>query len=261
MDLGQKIKQARLEAGLSQRALCGDTITRNMLSQIENGTAKPSVETLQFLAEGLGKPVGYFLDPEPASENQGIMAAARAAFEAGDFAAAAEALEAYRAPDRVFDWEYKLLLGLALLHLAEQALKEGKKPYALGLLDRAEALDCPYLRENWRGLRQKLTAQLRPEAALENVDELLFWKAAEALRLGQPHRAGALLEGAQAPGGEKWQLLRGQAYFAAGDYSRARAALSQAEAAFPGEAVPLLEQCCAALGDYKGAYEYACKQK
>ena len=39
MELGQKVKQARLELGLSQRQLCGDVITRNMLSKIENGEA------------------------------------------------------------------------------------------------------------------------------------------------------------------------------------------------------------------------------
>ena len=54
MELGQRIKQARLEAGLSQRQLCGETVTRNMLSQIENGTAKPSMGTLCFFAERLG---------------------------------------------------------------------------------------------------------------------------------------------------------------------------------------------------------------
>ena len=37
MELGEKLRLARLEAGLSQRALCGDEITRNMLSRIENG--------------------------------------------------------------------------------------------------------------------------------------------------------------------------------------------------------------------------------
>ena len=31
MELGEKLKQARLALGLSQRQLCGDTITRNML--------------------------------------------------------------------------------------------------------------------------------------------------------------------------------------------------------------------------------------
>ena len=50
MDLGQKLRQARLEAGLSQRQLCGEEITRNMLSQIENGTARHSMDTLRFLA-------------------------------------------------------------------------------------------------------------------------------------------------------------------------------------------------------------------
>ena len=47
MELGEKLRQARLEAGLSQRQLCGEDITRNMLSQIEHGSAKPSMKTLQ----------------------------------------------------------------------------------------------------------------------------------------------------------------------------------------------------------------------
>ena len=50
MELGQKLRLARQEAGLSQRQLCGEVITRNMLSQIENGSAKPSMETLRYLA-------------------------------------------------------------------------------------------------------------------------------------------------------------------------------------------------------------------
>ena len=54
MELGQKLRLARQEAGLSQRQLCGEVITRNMLSQIENGTAKPSMETLRYLAGRLG---------------------------------------------------------------------------------------------------------------------------------------------------------------------------------------------------------------
>ena len=54
MSLGEKLRQARLEAGLSQRALCGEEITRNMLSQIEHGTARPSMDTLRALALRLG---------------------------------------------------------------------------------------------------------------------------------------------------------------------------------------------------------------
>ena len=46
MTIGEKIRLARQEAGLSQRQLCGQQVTRNMLSQIENGSARPSVDTL-----------------------------------------------------------------------------------------------------------------------------------------------------------------------------------------------------------------------
>ena len=62
VELGEKIRLMRLEAGLSQRQLCGDVITRNMLSQIEHGTAKPSMKTLCYLSEQLGKPVSFFLE-------------------------------------------------------------------------------------------------------------------------------------------------------------------------------------------------------
>ena len=55
MELGQRLKQARLQAGLSQRQLCGEEVTRNMLSQIENGTARPSMARLAYFAARLGK--------------------------------------------------------------------------------------------------------------------------------------------------------------------------------------------------------------
>jgi len=37
MTLGQKLKKARLDRGLTQAQVVGDRITRNMLSQLENG--------------------------------------------------------------------------------------------------------------------------------------------------------------------------------------------------------------------------------
>ena len=74
MELSQLLKQARLDAGLSQKALCGDRITRNMLSQIENGSAHPSMDTLRYLAGRLGKPVSYFLEEQTVtSPNQALM--------------------------------------------------------------------------------------------------------------------------------------------------------------------------------------------
>ena len=60
MNMGERFKAARLEAGLSQSQLCRDVISRNMLSLIESGSAKPSLSTLETLAERLHNPVGWF---------------------------------------------------------------------------------------------------------------------------------------------------------------------------------------------------------
>ena len=42
------------------------------------------------------------------------------------------------------------------------------------------------------------------------------------------------------------------------EYEAAMAVLEQIDGE---EAWPLLEQCCKDMGDFKGAYEYACKQR
>lgn len=84
MTLGQKIKAARLEKGLTQKEVVGDYITRNMLSKIENDSATPSVRTLEHLARALDLAPGYFLDD--ASVSDGLVPdgldEARAAFRA-----------------------------------------------------------------------------------------------------------------------------------------------------------------------------------
>ena len=136
MELGEKLRLTRLEAGLSQRALCGDEITRNMLSRIENGAARPSMKTLRFLAARLGKPVSYFLEEDTVcSPNQESMTAARRLFDGKDYAGAMQALAQYRAPDEIYDRERQLLEILVRLHLAEEAISGGRAPYALELLE------------------------------------------------------------------------------------------------------------------------------
>ena len=58
MKLGEKIRSARLNAGMTQADLAGDFITRNMLSQIENGLAMPSLQTALYIADRLGVDAG-----------------------------------------------------------------------------------------------------------------------------------------------------------------------------------------------------------
>ena len=62
--IGEKVCRLRKEKHMTQAALAGDRITRNMLSQIENGAASPSVSTILYLAQRLEMPAGYFLSPD-----------------------------------------------------------------------------------------------------------------------------------------------------------------------------------------------------
>ena len=136
MELGEKLRQARLEAGLSQRALCGDVITRNMLSLIENGLSRPSMDTLKFLAGQLGKNVSYFLE-ETAVEtpNPGVMVQARQAYIHRNYAALLQVLEQYTSPDPLFDEERMYLCALGALGRAEELLRENRSHEALALLE------------------------------------------------------------------------------------------------------------------------------
>ena len=72
MTLGQKLRELRLAQKLTQKELAGDFITRNMLSQIENDSATPSIKTIEYLAEKLKKPVSYFMDKEEKSHSHMI---------------------------------------------------------------------------------------------------------------------------------------------------------------------------------------------
>ncbi len=59
--LGGKLRALRREQHLTQDAVCGDTISRNLLSRIETGHVTPSLDTLCFLADRLSAPPGYLL--------------------------------------------------------------------------------------------------------------------------------------------------------------------------------------------------------
>lgn len=156
MELGEKLRQARVEAGMSQRQLCGDTITRNMLSQIEGGKARPSMATLQYLAARLGKSVGYFLEENTVeSDNVGIMAQARAEFARKNHVAALETLAHYCAPDALFDAEYTYLSALCALAAGKEKLESGDALGAAALLEGVDRSSI-YYREDMERSRKQL---------------------------------------------------------------------------------------------------------
>ncbi len=260
MALGELLKQARLDAGLSQRQLCGEEITRNMLSQIENGTARPSMDTLCYLAVRLGKPVSFFLEEQSVSPNQALVCQAREAYAAADYAKVLDMLQGY-VKDGIFDEEAALLQALATVGRAQQALAEGRKPYAATLLQdmKPESL---YMQRELERKKILLLARAQPEKAAELAeslpadDDALLLKAQGALAQGQTQKALRLLDAAEEYT-EQWYLLKGDALIAVGEYAQAAECFLQVE----DRAIARLERCYEQLGDYKMAYYYAKKQR
>ena len=194
MELGEKILQARQALGLSQRQLCGDTITRNMLSQIEHGTARPSMDTLRILAQRLGKPLRYFLEEESeVTANGTVMEQIRSAWGREEYELARELLSGYQKPDPIFDWAYELYVAMIRLALAEQALETGKLPYARSLLDSLDVLPegFPELSRKKAWLEARLTGNC---SGLPSLDEELFLRAKDAFGRGQYDRCGHLMD-------------------------------------------------------------------
>lgn len=157
MELGEKLRQARLEAGLSQRQLCGEVITRNMLSQIESGKARPSMATLQYLASQLGKTAGYFLEENvAASVNAEKMAEARRAYAAKDHSAVLQILKEYQQPDPLFEQEHAYLMALCTIAIGKERLEGGNPLEAVPLLEQVDRSSIYYREDMERQRRQLL---------------------------------------------------------------------------------------------------------
>lgn len=262
MELGAKLRQARLEAGLSQKALCGDVITRNMLSQIEKGSAHPSMKTLQYLASQLGRPVSFFLeDGMEASPNQTRILTARRCFDEGDWNGTVQALQEFKIPDEVFGREYSLLWALSCLNLAEEAVDSRRIPYARELLEKAVGV-VPYCAEEIRRKYLLLRGRLGEKVSgkLPSLDGELLLRAEEALMEGNYDRSLALLEAAEGRS-PRWHLRKGQIFFVQKAYREAAAELQLAEETYPKETIPQLEITFRELGDFEKAYGYAIKAR
>lgn len=268
MALGEKLKQTRLEAGLSQRQLCGDTITRNMLSQIENGSARPSVETLRYLAGRLGKPVSFFLDEDmPESTNQYSLEKFRNAYFREDWETAFRELENCTHSDLSGDKERQLLVRLTVLEMGAQAREQGRQTYGIRLLEEIGPIRDGYCPAELERRRLLELAELQREGISEivrqlpNIDQDLLLRAQAAIEEGRLDRGSHLLDAVGDQSSPRWNYLRGHVYAAHGQYRQAADCYHRAEHAMPERTAPCLERCYRELGDYKQAYEYACRQR
>lgn len=101
-DVGSRIHQARIEAGMTLAELGGTELSRSFLSLVENGKSRISLGGLAIVAERLGKPISYFF-------TDNVTARAMAA-------------------------EYQV-------NVAEAAVREGRAEEALRLLESAEVTE------------------------------------------------------------------------------------------------------------------------
>ena len=257
MELGEKIKAERLAMGLSQRQLCGDMLTRNMLSQIENGSARPSMKTLGFLAERLGKPISYFLEAQAVtSPNEACIAAARDAFDKKDLQKMRGALDTFQEPDGVFFEERQLLEYLWHLEQARQAIEKDMLPYAVKLLWQAEKLEGIYITELLRYRARVLLGVAGEPVKLACDEDALLARARQAK---DPMRQLEILGAAEDKSSKAWNLLQAEALFALWRYGEAADHFEKAPQTV--QVWHSLEVCYRELGDFKRAYEYACKQR
>src|SRR6266567_8083203 len=94
--LGERVRQLRVAAGLTQSDLAGDRFSKEYVSQIERGKTRPTRETIEWLAARLGVDTGFLASGVAADERgrlEGALARAEALYEAGEDADAATAFE------------------------------------------------------------------------------------------------------------------------------------------------------------------------
>jgi tetratricopeptide (TPR) repeat protein len=133
--VGQRLRQTRQAAGLTQRQLAFEGCTAAYVSRIEAGARVPSLQILHEFAKRLGVSPEYLAtgqaDPEDLSSE---LLEAEVAFQLGDHERAAELYEAARQ-----NADSPAALARARLGLGQLALHRGDIPEGLVLLEQAVA--------------------------------------------------------------------------------------------------------------------------
>src|SRR5438045_3875888 len=82
--LGERVRQLRVAAGLTQTDLAGDRFSKEYVSQIERGKTRPTRETIEWLAVKLGVDPGFLANGVATDERgrlEGALARAEALLE------------------------------------------------------------------------------------------------------------------------------------------------------------------------------------
>src|SRR6187551_136512 len=122
--IGQRLREARLRAGLTQQQLAGDRYTKAYVSALETGIARPSMVALNHIAERLNLPASHFIDEaHPAWTRLEV----DMRLAAGDWQAAADGYQSLLADATDDSIRADLLRGLAE---ASARMDQGKEAIA-----------------------------------------------------------------------------------------------------------------------------------
>jgi tetratricopeptide (TPR) repeat protein len=139
--LGERLRQLRVAAGMTQTDLAGERFSKEYVSQIERGKTRPTRETTDWLAQRLGVDAGFLAKGVSADERGRVDAAlarAEALLEARRNEEALEEFENIRAA--VLATGMQELEARALSGEATVLMRRGEIREAIALLERARAL-------------------------------------------------------------------------------------------------------------------------
>lgn len=286
MNIGKKIKDLRSSKMMTQKELAGNEITRNMLSQIENGSATPSISTVIYLAKKLGVPTGYLLsegDEEFIYNKTSVIKNIKRAYIDGNYELCREIC---LASFDEYDDELQLILADCCLGIAEDSIREGRLYRAREFLDKSAlhaqgSVYNTFTQMNkisllfcfLKGISPTLDSdEIDTEPLYEGFSPLLFedtfFRYIAVLLLDDySDDRYAILESARrtSPYDELFiKHIKANRYMIDSDYENAIIILQEL---VDGDIVPPrlllylvcsdMELCCKQTGDYKRAYEFA----
>jgi tetratricopeptide (TPR) repeat protein len=139
--LGERLRQLRVAAGLTQSDLAGERFSKEYVSQIERGKTRPTRETIDWLAANLGVDPGFLANGVATDERgrlEGALARGEALLEAGSVEEAAAEYDVLVPAARATglpELEVRALLGAGRTQVRMGALRN-----ALELLNEARGL-------------------------------------------------------------------------------------------------------------------------
>jgi tetratricopeptide (TPR) repeat protein/DNA-binding XRE family transcriptional regulator len=139
--LGERLRQLRVAAGLTQSELAGDRFSKEYVSQIERGKTRPTEGTIEWLADRLGVDAGFLASGVATDERtrfEGVLSRAEALYEAQEDEEAAAAFEPLAAAARATglpELQVRALVGSGLAKM-----RVGDHRAALELLNEARAI-------------------------------------------------------------------------------------------------------------------------